>query len=342
MDNHATSPFRRFTNWGAGVVRTFAALFRVSTPEVRSVESHASTLYRELRAKASTAPLSELLQSIIILAGEVNNKEVEKWAKLELGGYLRDNPEMDNDVVLPEYRTVVGVWTDQFGQPLLINDADLMFVNSYRLRNGVAELEELSKSDKPHTLSDPSFAAIIRKSLNVDVTYFTFGSREVVGVLSNVRTRFIEEIRKLREGAEATKVLVPLPVPMSDRLELGGFHPLVIKHAGKLFADGHYRQAILDTYIALTEQVKAVSGRHDLDGTPLMQNVFSPKTPKLSVSSNFDEQQGFMWLFTGAVMGIRNPKAHAVTPHPDKQTTLEWLGFASVLFRVLDGATKNP
>ena len=63
-------------------------------------------------------------------------------------------------------------------------------------------------------------AAIIRKNLNVDVTYFTFGSREVVGVLSNVRTRFIEEIGKLREGAEATGVVVPLPVPMSDRSEV--------------------------------------------------------------------------------------------------------------------------
>jgi Protein of unknown function (Hypoth_ymh) len=49
-----------------------------------------------------------------------------------------------------------------------------------------------------------------------------------------------------------------------------------------------------------------------------------------------------MWLFTGAVMGIRNPRAHAITPHPDKQTTLEWLGFASVLFRMLDGATRSP
>ncbi len=73
-----------------------------------------------------------------------------------------------------------------------------------------------------------------------------------------------------------------------------------------------------------------------------MQTAFSANSPKLSVSKNVDERLGFMWLFTGAVMGVRNPKAHAITPHPDKQTTLEWLGFASVLFRVLDGATKTP
>ncbi len=55
-------------------------------PEVRSTENHASTLYRELRAKAPAAPLSELLQSLIILVDEVKNKEVEKWAKLEFRG----------------------------------------------------------------------------------------------------------------------------------------------------------------------------------------------------------------------------------------------------------------
>lgn len=65
------------------------------------MENHASTLYRELRAKASAAPLSELFQSLLILAGEVSNKEVESWAKLELGGYFRDNPEMNDDVVVP-------------------------------------------------------------------------------------------------------------------------------------------------------------------------------------------------------------------------------------------------
>jgi uncharacterized protein (TIGR02391 family) len=306
------------------------------------VESHASTLYRELRAKASTAPLSELLQSLIILASEVINKEVEKWAKLELGGYLRDNPEMNNDVVVPEYRTVVGLWHDRYGRPLVINNPRLQFVNSYRLRNGVAELEQLSQEDGPHTLLDPGHTGIFREELNVDVDRIIFGSREVVGVLSNIRTRFIDQLSKLRDGLKSAARDEIVPEEMKNRLELEGFHPLVIKHAGKLFADGHYRQAILDTYIALVDQVKSLSGRYDLDGTSLMNTVFSPKTPKLSLSTDADEQLGFMWLFAGAVMGVRNPKAHAVTPHPDKQATLEWLGFASVLFRVLDGATKHP
>jgi uncharacterized protein (TIGR02391 family) len=130
-------------------------------------------------------------------------------------------------------------------------------------------------------------------------------------------------------------------LPTGERL-LENFHPLVLKHASRLFGDGHYRQAILDTYIALGEQVQALSGRHNLDGSALMQNVFSAKNPKLSLSTDPDEQMGFMWLFSGALMAIRNPKAQRTKPHEDALSALEWLGFASVLFRVLDGATKLP
>src|SRR5437870_1788745 len=134
---------------------------------VRSVENRRSMLYRELRAKASTAPLDELLQSLVLLAGEVNDKEVEKWAKLELGGYLRENPEMNKDTVVPEYRTVVGLWHDRYGRPLVIDNPKLQFVNPYRLRNGVAELEQLSQENGPHTLLDPDRAELFQKELSV-------------------------------------------------------------------------------------------------------------------------------------------------------------------------------
>ena len=72
-----------------------------------------------------------------------------------------------------------------------------------------------------------------------------------------------------------------------------------------------------------------------------MQTVFSPRSPKLVISDDSDEQQGFMWLFSGAVMAIRNPKAHRLVEQNDPQRTLEWLSFASVLLRVLDDAHIN-
>jgi uncharacterized protein (TIGR02391 family) len=117
-------------------------------------------------------------------------------------------------------------------------------------------------------------------------------------------------------------------------LLLDNLHPNVIRVAGKLFEDEHYRSAILDTYIDLVNRVKDISGRHDL--APLMQQVFSIKNPKIIVSGDQDEQQGFMWLFSGAVMAIRNPKAHKIMEQSDPQRAIEWLAFASVLHRVLD------
>src|ERR1700730_17369665 len=102
----------------------------------------------------------------------------------------------------------------------------------------------------------------------------------------------------------------PLTTGLGSEVMISGFHPRVVEIAGKLFEDGYFRQAILDTYIALVEQVKAKSGRHDLDGTRLMENVFSADNPKIIVSDDRDEQLGLMWLFKGAVMGFRNAKAH--------------------------------
>jgi uncharacterized protein (TIGR02391 family) len=59
------------------------------------------------------------------------------------------------------------------------------------------------------------------------------------------------------------------------------------------------------------------SGRHNLDGVALMSTVFSPNDPILAFNSlanqtDKDEQQGLMHLFMGAVLGIRNPRAHAL------------------------------
>ena len=64
----------------------------------------------------------------------------------------------------------------------------------------------------------------------------------------------------------------------------------------------------------------------------------SAKTPIIKISDDVDEQLGFMWMFSGAVMGIRNPKAHTLIPQTNPQKTLEWLSFASVLLRALDDA----
>jgi uncharacterized protein (TIGR02391 family) len=127
---------------------------------------------------------------------------------------------------------------------------------------------------------------------------------------------------------------------LTKNLDLDNLHPKVREVAGKLFQDGHFRQAILDVYIALVNAVKEKSGCN-LDNSPLMQKVFSRDNPILRVSEDSDEQLGFMWLFSGAVMAIRNPKAHSLVAQDDPMRTMEWLAFASVLFRILDESKKG-
>lgn len=160
-------------------------------------------------------------------------------------------------------------------------------------------------------------------------------------ITSRARLQIATAIGEAKLKREA-RTPAPAPAPEPKRLEIDGFHPRVIGVAGRLFRDGHYRQAILDTYIALVQAVREKSGL-GLDNSPLMQRAFSQKNPVLDVSDDPDEQLGLMWLYSGAVMGIRNPKAHRVIDQPDAQRALEWLGFASVLFRVLDEArVRNP
>ncbi len=69
-------------------------------------------------------------------------------------------------------------------------------------------------------------------------------------------------------------------------------------------------------------------GPDDLDGAPLMRAVFSRNNPilafnDLSDQTAQDEQEGMMHLFEGAMLGIRNPRAHDILSD-DPQRALEY------------------
>jgi len=214
----------------------------------------------------------------------------------------------------------------------------LSLVNEYRLRHGISELEKLSRSSKLLTIQDQNFIKLIKENLKVEVHSFSFSSTSIIGILDAIRTNLINKLMSITQIVEETTQSEDEQEHTTIHQAISNIHPLVQSVANKLFADGHYRQAILDTYILLVDTVKTKSGRDDLDGVNLMQTVFSPKNPIIKISDDSDEQQGFMWMFCGAVMGIRNPKAHRLIQQRDPQRTLEWLSYASVLLRVLDDA----
>lgn len=127
-------------------------------------------------------------------------------------------------------------------------------------------------------------------------------------------------------------------------------HPIIASASEKMFRDGHYRNAVLDAGIALIRYVREKSGRRDLDGADLMNQVFFPKSPVLAFNprrtqSEKDEQQGLMLLFAGAVAAQRNPRAHALVPDSQEEA-LESIVLLSFLARRVDQAkrtrTKRP
>ena len=121
-------------------------------------------------------------------------------------------------------------------------------------------------------------------------------------------------------------------------------HLEIARASSKLYLDGHYSNAVEDAVKALNALVRLRSGVDDLDGSALMERVFSVKNPLLAFNSLADEQdrneqKGFMMMFSGAVAGLRNPRAHRIV-EDDPERALEFIAFVSLLAKLLDTAEK--
>mgnify|MGYP000900509064 CR=1 FL=1 len=292
-------------------------------------------LIEETLNKVTDQKVSEVMPKILTLSKIFEDSTFEKWVSLETSGYFNTNPALSDDVMVPDYRKVPGQYKDRFNRPLIIEDPDIAnILNNYALREGVSELESIVQRSGLHSFSNQYAISQIKQKFDVEVNKFVFNSNSINSILSVIKDKVISWlIDKQKEFASQTN---RISLSSEFSLELSSLHPIVRNAAGNLYKDGHYRQAILDTYIALVTAVKNKSGKHDIDNTPLMQSVFLSFNPIIQISTDTDEQKGFMWLFSGAVMGIRNPKAHKLIDQNDPVRALEWLSFASVLLRVLD------
>lgn len=120
-------------------------------------------------------------------------------------------------------------------------------------------------------------------------------------------------------------------------------HREIGRAASKLYQDGHYANAVEAAVKALNDLVRLRSGL-DVAGTTLMERAFSLNNPilkfnDLSDQSDRDEQKGYMMMFSGAVAGLRNPRAHRFV-QDDPERALEFIAFVSLLAKLLDEATK--
>ena len=115
-----------------------------------------------------------------------------------------------------------------------------------------------------------------------------------------------------------------------------------------LFFSGNHRNAVLDAMIKIEEMVKEKAKRpkdnngNELSGYKLMFKVFNLDDPLLRWSSlsnqqEKDEHAGYCHIFAGAMLGVRNPKAHAIFESKPMRA-LQLLHFATLLAEIVDAS----
>lgn len=163
------------------------------------------------------------------------------------------------------------------------------------------------------------------------------GRTHLIGRLKGLIGR-LEETR-----ADLSSALTPAPSSYFDRLNL---HPRIREVSRDLFMDGHHWEAEFAASKALLNYIKERSGRHDLDGVLLVQTVFSKNNPILAFNdlgdkTDFDEQEGMMYLFKGAVLAMRNPGGHSF-PEGTEQRAIEYISLLSLLaYRVQEAVLRQ-
>jgi uncharacterized protein (TIGR02391 family) len=114
----------------------------------------------------------------------------------------------------------------------------------------------------------------------------------------------------------------------------------------KVFLDGHYALAVEEGFKYVNNLVKRRTGS-TADGAGLMTTAFSVSAPllrlptALKTESQKNQQQGYMHIFQGSMIGIRNPRAHEHKYLDDPRNALELLGLCNHLVRVTRNATRT-
>ena len=149
-----------------------------------------------------------------------------------------------------------------------------------------------------------------------------------------------EMLEREMEVASIVKPGVSVAEELNRLFDGMQFHPRVIAASKSLFETGHYALAIFEAFKAVNNFVKQKTGL-SLDGKDLMAKVFRKEEPiiklnELKTRTEQDEQEGYKFLFMGAMVGIRNPKAHDNIVQTDPYRTLEYLGFASLLMKRIE------
>lgn len=121
-------------------------------------------------------------------------------------------------------------------------------------------------------------------------------------------------------------------------------HPAITKSSLKMYQDGHLREAVLNSVVAVFQMIRGRTGL-DLDGDALINEAMSLGHPLLILSdldteSGRNDQKGFIQIFKGVFQGVRNPKSHTLDHDLTPEKVAQYLVFASLLARRIEEATQ--
>lgn len=159
------------------------------------------TIGKTILNEIDSKPLSDSLGKALRLSQQINSKNFEKWCRLELDGYFSSNPAMDGNVIVPEYRAVVGQHADYYGRPLILEE-DLSFINETRLHYGVPVLENLFNTRDMVVMQDSHTCSLIKQHLNVEVHIFRFSSSNLSGILSSIKMQLSDWLMNITDATE--------------------------------------------------------------------------------------------------------------------------------------------
>jgi len=150
--------------------------------------------------------------------------------------------------------------------------------------------------------------------------------------------------KELKEEISVKTIMEKTSITPNRLYDLLEFHPRIVKASKSQFKSGHYSDAIFNAFRCIEVLAKKKSGLKGR-GADLMHKIFNEKKPiiklnKMQEDYDIDEQTGFRFIYAGAMMGIRNPKAHAEVQQKDPYRTLEYLSLASLLAKRLEEGEK--
>lgn len=216
---------------------------------------------------------------------------------------------------------------------------DRIFINRHddpKYRQIVQELADLLNDALGHN----QYSSTIVNIANEGIRNFSHSPsfKSVEDIISVVRSA----ITRIKRNPEVAAQKATQPGNKIDQV-WNLLHPSVVTLAKPRFEAGHYAdavEAVLKEVNSVVKLLHKTASQEDLDGAQLMRKAFTPNKPTiilddLATETGRNIQQGHMDLFAGAMIGVRNPKAHGnvvITP----ERAIHHFFLASLLFHKLD------